>query len=65
MIDLHPEYLSKKGKKEFVILPYEEFSLLKEYLEQVNDLLELRKVKVKEKTKKSISLDEVKIKLNL
>ncbi|HPB82128.1 MAG TPA: type II toxin-antitoxin system Phd/YefM family antitoxin, partial [Spirochaetota bacterium] len=54
-----------KGKKEFVILPYEEYTLLHEYLEQVEDLLELRKVKEKEKKKKSISLDRVKSELNL
>jgi hypothetical protein len=65
MINLHPEYISKKGKMEFVILPYEEYTLLHEYLEQVEDLLELRKVKEKEKKKKSISLDRVKSELNL
>lgn len=65
MINLHPEYISKKGKKEFVILPYEEYTLLQEYLEQVEDLLELRKVKEKEKKKKSISFDRVKSELNL
>jgi len=25
MIELHPEILTKRGKKEFAILPYEEF----------------------------------------
>ena len=27
-IELHPEYLTKNGKKEFVVVPYEEFQAL-------------------------------------
>ncbi|MFB2894102.1 hypothetical protein ACE1CI_14425 [Aerosakkonemataceae cyanobacterium BLCC-F50] len=26
-IELHPEYLTKNGKKEFVVLPYEELPI--------------------------------------
>ena len=25
MIDLHPEFLTKNGQKEFAVLPYKEF----------------------------------------
>lgn len=63
MITLHPEYLVKKGKREFVILPYEEFSSIKDLLEDMDDLLDLRKAKKKEKNKPIISLKEVKQKL--
>jgi len=65
MISLHPEYLTKNGKKEFVVLRYEEFSKLQEYLEDMQDLLELRKTKTKEKNRKSISLEKLKSDLNL
>jgi hypothetical protein len=44
-ITLHPEILSKSGKKEFVVLPYEEFLALQELLDDVEDLLELRAAK--------------------
>lgn len=34
-IELHPEYLSKNGKKEFVILLDEEFQALQKLLEDL------------------------------
>ena len=48
MIKLHPEILKKNGKGQFVVLPYEEFVLLREKLEDAEDLLELRRAKRKE-----------------
>jgi hypothetical protein len=65
MIDLHPEFLEKNGKKEFVILTYEEFSKVKEVLEDFEDLVELRKIKEEEANKDTISLDEVKKEFNI
>ncbi|MCL1473159.1 type II toxin-antitoxin system prevent-host-death family antitoxin [Argonema antarcticum] len=62
MIELHPEYLSKNGKKEFVVLPYEEFEALQELLE---DLEDLRNAKQEDADKPSISLAEVKKQLRL
>jgi PHD/YefM family antitoxin component YafN of YafNO toxin-antitoxin module len=41
---LHPEFLVKNGKREFVVLPYEEFEVLQEVLE----VLELREAKAQE-----------------
>ena len=38
MIELHPEILTKDGKREFVVLPYEEFEALREELEEVHEL---------------------------
>lgn len=32
MITLHPEILKKNGKKQFAVLPYEEFVALQEWL---------------------------------
>jgi hypothetical protein len=60
MLKLHPEILVKNGKKEFVVLPYEEFLILQQRLSDAEDLVELRKAKRAEGKKKSRSLVEVK-----
>jgi hypothetical protein len=65
MLKLHPEILVKNGKKEFVVLPYEEFLALQQRLSDVQDLLELRKAKRAEGKKKSRPLAEVKRELRL
>lgn len=65
MIQLHPEFLSKNGNKEFAVLPYEEFVKIKELLEYLEDLQDLRTAKKEEKNSPSISLNEVKKMLNL
>lgn len=60
MLKLHPEILVKKGKKEFVVLPYEEFVVVQELLADAEDLLTLRKAKRVEGKKRSLSLAAVK-----
>jgi hypothetical protein len=60
MMKLHPEILVKDGKKQFAILPYEEFVALQERLADAEDLLELRKAKREEGGKRSIPLAEAK-----
>lgn len=60
MFTLNPEFIKKNGKKEFVVLSYDEYKSLEEYLEDLEDLLDLRKAKKKEAKKRSISLDKVK-----
>ena len=60
MIELHPEILSENGRKIFVILPYTEYEALQEYLEDVEDLIDLRKAKEEAKDQPTISLEEVK-----
>ncbi|MDQ3199139.1 MAG: type II toxin-antitoxin system Phd/YefM family antitoxin [Verrucomicrobiota bacterium] len=62
---LHPEILSKNGKKQFAVLPYEEFVALQARLADADDLLELRKAKRAEGKKKSIPLARVKRELGL
>ena len=47
------------------VLPYEELIAIKERLNDVDDLLELRKAKRVEGTKKSVPLAEVKRKLKI
>jgi hypothetical protein len=65
MLKLHPEILVKNGKKQFAVLPYEEFVALQERLADAEDLLELRKAKRAERGKPSIPLAHVKRKLGL
>lgn len=48
MIELHPEILEKDGKKQFVILPYEEFAAIQEALADAEDLAALRAAKKEE-----------------
>lgn len=65
MLTLHPEILVKDGKKQFAVLPYEEFVSLKERLEDMEDLLQLRKAKKAEGRKRSVPLARVKRELGL
>lgn len=62
---LHPQILVKDGKKQFAVLPYEEFVSLKERLEEMEDLLELRKAKMTEGRNRTVPLARVKRQLNL
>ena len=65
LMKLHPEIMSKNGRKQFVVLPYEEFVAVQERLADADDLLELRKAKRAEGGKKSIPLAAVKRTLGL
>ncbi|RJP58605.1 MAG: type II toxin-antitoxin system Phd/YefM family antitoxin [Deltaproteobacteria bacterium] len=65
MIELHPQVIEKHGKKEFVILPYEDFLKIQEELESYNDLRMLREAKEKEGNAPTISLKEAKKELNI
>ena len=65
MLELHPEFLVKNGKKQFAVLPYEEFLALQERLADAEDLLDLRKAKRADGKKLSVPLSEVKRELDL
>jgi len=65
MIELHPEILSKNGKREFVVLPYEEFVALQEELEDLEDLRQLDEAVAGERSSPSIPWSEAKKKLGL
>ncbi|KAA3607727.1 MAG: type II toxin-antitoxin system Phd/YefM family antitoxin [Candidatus Scalindua sp. AMX11] len=54
MMTLHPQIIEKDGKKEFVVLPYEEFILIKEELENYEDLKDLREAKENSKHEESL-----------
>jgi PHD/YefM family antitoxin component YafN of YafNO toxin-antitoxin module len=65
MMQLHPNYLDKNGKREFVVLPVEEYDQLRAYIEDMEDLLELRKAKQEEASSPVFTLDQVKRELKL
>ena len=62
---LHPNILEQDGKKQFVVLPYNEFIALQEELQDYYDLKELREAKKKEQDAPTLSLDEAKKELGL
>jgi len=60
MIALHTEFLVKNGKREFAVLPYEEYEKLLNLMEELDDLQELRVAKQLEAHVPSLSLEKVK-----
>jgi hypothetical protein len=60
MIQLHPEFLTRDGKREFAVLPYEEFVALQEILADTADLLDLREAKSQESSAAGVPLRGVK-----
>ncbi|HHT9114664.1 MAG: type II toxin-antitoxin system Phd/YefM family antitoxin [Planctomycetes bacterium] len=62
---LHPQLIEKKGKKEFVVLPYDEFMTLEEIMHDYEDLKDLRAAKEKSKNQVAIPIDKVIKKLGL
>ena len=62
---IHPQIIEKEGKKEFVIIPYEEFLLIQEALEDLDDLRELREEKERSMQEPSRKLDDVIKDLNI
>lgn len=59
MIELHPEIIEKDGKKQFVVLAYEEFLAIEEALADAEDLTELRVAKKAEHDAPGIPLEKV------
>jgi len=58
-VQLHPEFLTKDGKREFAVLSYKEFLALEEWLEDVLDLLEIRDERGADSKLANVTLDEV------
>ncbi len=65
MTALHPQFLTKNGRNEFVVLSYEEFSALQERLADLEDLLDLRTAKQEEVDQPSVPLADLKKELGL
>lgn len=65
MVTVHPTILERDGKKEFVVLPYEEFVSMEEELQDYEDLKMLRAAKAEEANAPTTSLAEVRKELGL
>ena len=65
MIPLHPQFVTKNGKKEFAVIPYEEFAALQALIADMEDLMNLRAAKKADADRPSVPLTEVKKMLGL
>lgn len=60
MTTLKAQIIKKDGKKEYAVVPYEEFLKVKEELQDYDDLRCLREAKETEKDAPTIGIDELK-----
>lgn len=60
MVTLHAQIIKKNGRKEYAVLPYEEFLKVREELEDYEDLRCLREAKEAEKDAATIGMAELK-----
>lgn len=44
-LELHPSFIERNGKKEYAVLPYDEYLELQGLLEDAQDILALRQAK--------------------
>jgi len=58
-MSIHPQIIEKDGRKEFVVLPYEEFLQMQAEIEDYEDLRTLREEKATAHAEPTRSLDEV------
>jgi hypothetical protein len=58
MVVVHPNILERDGKKAFVVLPYEEYVLIEEELQEYEDLKQLRAAKAEEADQPTLSLQD-------
>ncbi len=65
MITIHPNILERDGEKAFVVLPYEEFVMIQEELQEYEDLKELRAAKAEEADDATLPLRDAKKELGL
>jgi hypothetical protein len=60
MVTLNAQIIKKAGKKEYAIIPYEEFLRVKEELHNYEDLRCLRDAKAAEKNSPTIGIGDLK-----
>lgn len=58
--ELHPEFLKKDGKPQFVVISYEEFLNIQEMLEDYQDLQTLRTARKERANDPLISFEDMK-----
>ncbi|MFZ2172083.1 MAG: hypothetical protein WAW61_20890 [Methylococcaceae bacterium] len=64
-MELHPQLIEKEGRKEFVVLPFDEYQALTELMYDYEDLRDLREAKEESKGEKAVSLETAITKLGL
>ena len=64
-IELHPQFVEKAGKREFVVLPYEEYEALRTELDELQDALALSAAREANRDRPSYLIDEVRESLGL
>jgi len=65
MITLHPEILEKDGKKQFAVIPYDEFLNIQQELDDYECLKALREAKAKEADVETVPFEKAKKILNI
>ena len=65
MLKVKPEYLSKRGKREFVVLTMEDFTRMKEAIEDADDLRTLRDSKRRNAKEPYYTAEEVERRLRV
>lgn len=60
---LHPKFIEKEGKKEFAVIPYDEFLALQEMFEDYQDLKDLREAKAQAEQEAGIPLSSIRSEL--
>lgn len=58
-MSIHPQIIEKEGRKEFVVLPYEEFLQIQEALEDLADIQLLREERTSSASEPTKSLDDI------
>ena len=64
VLELHPSFIEREGKKEYAVLPIDEFDRLQTFIEDAQDLFTLRQAKAEDDGER-ISLAEVEERLGL
>ena len=64
-IELHPEFLTADGKKQFAVLPYQEFVALQEWIVDTQDLHALRLAREENANEPSYTIEEVRKELGI
>jgi hypothetical protein len=59
MVTLRAQIISRAGKKEYAVLPYEEFLKIQEQLQEYEDIRCLREAKEAEGAEPTIGIDEL------
>ena len=64
-IELHPEFLTANGKKQFAVLPYREFVAIQEWIAETQDLHALRLARNENANEPSYTIEEVRKELEI